>query len=125
MQHFGRDAGHVVIAASGPNPLYRKHLWLPLPLQACGSLALSCVDAVQRAAPPRLPGKWIVTNVSDTKYELAYTKAATKLLKYFKVGGQGGARLWRAVPSPKAAGSGCMRWCRDCLDALRGEQGCA
>ncbi|KAL4450088.1 hypothetical protein ABPG77_010757 [Micractinium sp. CCAP 211/92] len=29
-------------------------------------------------------GKWIMTNVSDTKYELAYTKAATKLLKYFK-----------------------------------------
>lgn len=31
-------------------------------------------------------GKWLVTNVSDTKYELAYTKAATRLLKYFKVG---------------------------------------
>lgn len=27
---------------------------------------------------------WVETKVTDSKYEVAYTKAATKLMKYFK-----------------------------------------
>lgn len=30
------------------------------------------------------PGSWVVVNISDSKYEIAYTKAALKLIRYFK-----------------------------------------
>lgn len=54
-------------------------------VQACACSGLRGVTLLRHVAPPGPAGKWIMTNVSDTKYELAYTKAATKLLKYFKV----------------------------------------
>lgn len=48
-------------------------------------------------APSPLPpaGKWLVTNVSNSKFELAYTRASSRLMKYFKgsndkVGGRWG-----------------------------------
>ncbi|PSC72087.1 Heme-binding 2 [Micractinium conductrix] len=33
-------------------------------------------------------GKWLQTQVNDTKFELAYTKAASRLTKYFKGGNE-------------------------------------
>lgn len=44
-------------------------------------------------------GKWVVTNVSDTKWELAYTKAASRLLKYFKGGNSEGKTFDVTTPT--------------------------
>lgn len=51
---------------------------LPAVLQESGPASFQC------ALSPSPAGKWLVSNVTNTKFELAYTKAVSKLLNYFK-----------------------------------------
>ena len=51
-----------------------------------------------RPATPTLPpaGKWLVTNVSNSKFEMAYTRGSSRLMKYFKGSNDKVGRRWWA-----------------------------
>ncbi|GAB4814267.1 hypothetical protein N2152v2_001313 [Parachlorella kessleri] len=44
-------------------------------------------------------GKWVTTEVKDNKYELAYTKATARLIKYFKGGNDNKTSLELTTPT--------------------------
>ena len=44
-------------------------------------------------------GKWAVTKLTDTKYELAYTRAAAKLMRYFKGSNEDEERMELTTPT--------------------------
>ena len=44
-------------------------------------------------------GKWVTTNTTGNKYELAYTRAATRLIKYFKGGNDNSTSMDLTTPT--------------------------
>ncbi len=46
-----------------------------------------------------LAGKWAVTKVNGSKYELAYTKATARLMKYFRGGNDNGTSMEVTTPT--------------------------
>lgn len=58
-----------------------------------------CIPICLAVALRMHAGKWAVTCVNDTRYELAYTRAVARLMRYFKGGNENSTSIELTTPT--------------------------